>query len=152
MAHGAARSRPVGHPRPKSFDPSWVFLYLHVRAASRRQVAANLVPATGTVELQARLRKHATVPWATRGLHQHVRHLLRFVRGVYGPGVPRINLHLSEDLYTRLVAEARKGGVRPTSWAREAIAWRIGRAEARDEVAELRERIARLERELRPGV
>lgn len=47
----------------------------------------------------------------------------------------RINLHLSDDLHAVVIIEAEKAGVRHTDWVREAIALRIGRLRATDDLA-----------------
>lgn len=104
-----------------------------------------------TVDAQRALRDTRNVSLTTRRQHTLLRTIFWRARGVYRARVARINLQLSDDLHERLVEEAQKAGVRPTAWAREAIAWRLGRAEARDELAELRDRVARLERALAAG-
>lgn len=86
----------------------------------------------------------------TRWLHAPLATVFRCASCLYRARVARINLILSEELHARVIEEARSAGVSPTSWVREAIAWRIGRTEAQDEIRELRRRVARLEQAVKP--
>ena len=60
-------------------------------------------------------------------------------------GDVRLNLTLPDDLYADLERIAKREGIQPTSYARVLIARGLGRAEALDELAALKERVAALE-------
>lgn len=68
----------------------------------------------------------------------------RLLQALYRGRVARLNLRLSDDLHAAVTREAAKAGIDATAWAREAIAWRIGRADADDLAA----RVAKLEAEV----
>ncbi len=61
----------------------------------------------------------------------------------YGGGlVARANLTLPDDLHAEVIRLAALAGVSPNSYMRTAVAWRVGRAGALDEIAELRAELA----------
>jgi hypothetical protein len=59
----------------------------------------------------------------------------------YG-GDMRLNLSLPDDLHADLERTARREGMQPTSYARVLIARGLGRAEAMNELDELRAKLA----------
>lgn len=56
----------------------------------------------------------------------------RVLRRAYGADVARLNLRLSDDLYTEVARGAARAGLHPASYSRERLAWAVGFAGADD--------------------